>query len=64
MPKMKTKRSVAKRVRLTSNGKIKRWHAYKSHLKTKKNAKRKRNLRKADYVSKSDERRIKRALGL
>ena len=46
MPKMKTSRSAAKRFRLTGTGKLKRSKAYKSHILTKKSAKRKRNLRR------------------
>ncbi len=47
MPKMKTKRAAAKRFKLTATGKLKRMKAYKSHILTKKTAKRKRNLRKS-----------------
>ena len=46
MPKMKTKRAAAKRFKKTGTGKLKRNKAYKSHILTKKSAKRKRNLRK------------------
>lgn len=46
MPKMKTSRSAAKRFKVTGTGKLKRAKAYKSHILTKKTAKRKRNLRK------------------
>jgi large subunit ribosomal protein L35 len=45
MPKMKTHRGAAKRFSLTKSGKVKRAKAYKSHILTKKSAKRKRNLR-------------------
>jgi len=44
MPKMKTNSGAKKRFRLTGSGKIKRKHAYKSHILTKKSTKRKRNL--------------------
>lgn len=44
MPKMKTNPSAKKRFSLTGSGKIKRKHAYKSHILTKKSKKRKRNL--------------------
>ena len=50
MPKMKTNRAAAKRYRITGNGLIKRAKAYKSHILTKKSTKRKRNLRRPDYV--------------
>ena len=59
MPKMKTKKSVAKRFSLTGTGKIKRRHDGKNHILTKKTRKRKRNLKKAAYVSKQYERNIK-----
>ena len=44
MPKMKTKSSAKKRFKLTGTGKIKRKHAFKSHILTKKETKQKRNL--------------------
>ncbi|SHE92990.1 LSU ribosomal protein L35P [Caldanaerobius fijiensis DSM 17918] len=62
MPKMKTNRSAAKRFRFTGSGKIKRAKAYKSHLLTKKDAKRKRNLRKNTIVSGSDFKKVRRLL--
>ena len=52
MPKIKTKRAAAKRFSKTGTGKLKRMKAYKSHILTKKSAKRKRNLRK-DIVTDS-----------
>ena len=51
MPKMKSHRGAAKRLRLTKPGKVKRNKAYKSHILTKKSAKRKRGLRQATYLS-------------
>ncbi len=51
MPKMKTKKAIAKRFRVTGTGKLKRSKAFKQHILTKKSAKRKRNLRKVGYVS-------------
>ena len=59
MPKMKTKKSVAKRFSITGTGKVKRARDGKNHILTKKTRKRKRNLKKAAYVSKSYERNIK-----
>ena len=47
MPKMKTKKSAAKRFKVTGTGKLKRNKAFKSHILTKKSTKRKRNLRQA-----------------
>ena len=59
MPKMKTHRGAAKRFSLTKSGKVKRAKAYKSHILTKKSAKRKRNLRKGGYVSAQEEKNIR-----
>ena len=59
MPKMKTNASAKKRFKFTGSGKIKRKHAYKSHILTKKAKKRKRNLTKATLVHKSDVKSIK-----
>lgn len=64
MPKMKTHRGAAKRFKITGSGKIKRSNAYKSHLLESKTPKRKRGLRKAEIVSRGDERRVKHMLGL
>lgn len=64
MPKQKTNRGAAKRFKLTSTGKVKRGKAFHSHILTKKNRKRKRNLRKGTLVSRSDESRVKRMLAL
>ncbi len=58
MPKMKTHRGAAKRVKKTGTGKLKRMRAYKSHILTKKTQKRKRRLRKPDLVSKGDKKKI------
>ena len=60
MPKMKSKRALRKRVRLTGSGRLRRHRAMKSHILTKKHPKRKRHLRKAALVSHADERRLKR----
>lgn len=62
MPKIKTNRAAAKRFKKTGSGKFKRSKAYKGHLLSKKNMKRKRSLRKAGLVDKADERRIRRLL--
>ena len=59
MPKMKTRRAVAKRFSETATGKIKMTHDGKGHILTKKTRKRKRNLKKAAYVSKQYEKNIK-----
>ena len=62
MPKMKTHRGAAKRLRKTGSGKIRRMRAYKSHILTKKSQKRKRRLRSATLVSKADEKQARRLL--
>lgn len=62
MPKMKTHRGAAKRLKKTASGKIKRGHAYHSHILTKKSPKRKRNLRQSTLISKADEKRMSRLL--
>lgn len=64
MPKVKTKSGAKKRFKLTGTGKIKRKHAYKSHILTKKETKQKRNLRHADLVNKSDAPRVKKMLNI
>lgn len=62
MPKMKTHRGAAKRFSLTKSGKVKRGKAYKSHILTKKSAKRKRNLRKGTYISAAEEKNIRQLI--
>ncbi|MCH6200599.1 50S ribosomal protein L35 [Aquiflexum sp. LQ15W] len=62
MPKVKTKSGAKKRFSLTGTGKIRRKHAYKSHILTKKSTKRKRNLTKMGMVHESDEGRVKAML--
>ena len=62
MPKQKSKRALRKRVKLTGSGRLRRYHAYKRHILTKKHPKRKRHLRKAAMASKADEARLKRLL--
>ncbi len=59
MPKVKTKSSAKKRFTLTGTGKIKRKHAFKSHILTKKSTKRKRNLTKTGLVHTADEGRVR-----
>jgi large subunit ribosomal protein L35 len=58
MPKMKTNSGAKKRFKLTGTGKIKRKHAFHSHILTKKSTKRKRNLVKTGLVDESNETRI------
>ena len=64
MPKVKTKSSAKKRFKLTGTGKIKRKHAFKSHILTKKETKQKRNLTKAGLVHKADTPNIKLMLNI
>lgn len=64
MPKMKTNPGAKKRFTLTGSGKIKRKHAFKSHILTKKTKKQKRNLTNSGLVHKSDEREVKKLLGI
>jgi large subunit ribosomal protein L35 len=64
MPKVKTNSGAKKRFKLTGTGKIKRKHAFKSHILTKKTTKQKRNLTHATLVSPSDEKRVKAMLNL
>ena len=61
---MKTNPGAKKRFTLTGSGKIKRKHAYKSHILTKKSTKRKRNLTYFGEVHKADEENIKRLLAM
>jgi len=58
MPKLKTKKAIAKRFKLTKGGKIKRPHAYHGHILSKKSRRRKRGLRKSDLVHHSDLKKI------
>ncbi|MBO4558240.1 MAG: 50S ribosomal protein L35 [Bacteroidales bacterium] len=62
MPKMKTNSGSKKRFTLTGSGKIKRRHAYHSHILTKKTKKQKRNLDHFAIVDKVDNKRIKELL--
>lgn len=54
MPKMKTKKSAAKRFRVRPGGTVKRGYSFKSHILTKKTTKNKRQLRGTENVSKAD----------
>jgi len=62
MPKIKTHRGLAKRVKVTATGKIKRGKAYHSHLLSSKTQKQKKRLSKADTVHHSDAKRMKALL--
>ncbi|GAB3223675.1 50S ribosomal protein L35 [Hymenobacter seoulensis] len=64
MPKMKTKSGAKKRFTLTGTGKVKRKHAFKSHILTKKTTKQKRNLTHSGLVSSADMNRVKDMLAI
>lgn len=64
MPKIKVNSGAKKRFSLTGTGKIKRKHAYKRHILTKKTKKQKRALTHYGYVFKGDEKNVKILLGL
>ena len=63
MPKIKTNSGAKKRFALTGSGKIKRKHAYKSHILTKKTKKQKRNLTHFSIVDESNVKAGKELLG-
>ena len=64
MPKLKTQKGIAKRIRVTGTGKLMRASAFKSHLLEHKSAKRKRRFENEQPVSKSDRKTVRRALGI
>ena len=64
MPKIKTRKGIAKRIRVTSTGKLVRSSSWKSHLLEHKSAKRKRGYHSAPLVDKADLKQVRRALGL
>ena len=64
MPKMKTNSGAKKRFSLTGSGKIKRKHAYKSHILTHKTKKQKRRLTNSGLVDKADVKAVKKLLAL
>ena len=60
MPKMKTDKGAAKRIKVTGTGKLRRRRAFLNHLLEKKSPKRKRHLRKPQMISEADQPRLKR----
>ncbi|MGH8753570.1 MAG: 50S ribosomal protein L35 [Burkholderiales bacterium] len=62
MPKMKTKRSAAKRFKVRGSGSIKRSHAFKRHILTKRTTKNKRQLRGTTGVNSSDQASVRAML--
>lgn len=64
MPKMKTHSGAKKRFKLTAKGKVKRKSANRNHINAKMKPERRRRLGKAAYVGVTEEKRIKRLLGV
>ncbi len=64
MPKMKTDRGAAKRIRVTGTGRLRRRKANRSHLLEKKSSTRTRRLGRETEISKADDRHVRRMLGL
>ena len=62
MPKMKTNRAAAKRFKKTGSGKLKRNHAFKSHILTKKTKKKKRGLRKSALITANHNKQMKKLI--
>jgi large subunit ribosomal protein L35 len=62
VPKLKTNRGAAKRFKKTATGKVRRRKAYASHLLTKKNTKRKRNLKASIFVDKTNSKAIRKLI--
>jgi large subunit ribosomal protein L35 len=62
MPKLKTHRGAAKRIKKTASGKLKRFRAYHSHILGKKSTKRKRRLRSSTLVSAPEAKVVRRML--
>ncbi len=64
MPKIKTRKGIAKRIRVTATGKLMRAHAWKSHMFEHKKQKNKRAYRQLQSVHKTDRKQVRRALGI
>ena len=64
MPKIKTRRAAAKRFKLTGRGRIKRNKANHSHMLIRRSKSAKRKMRKAALVDSTEEKRVRRMLGL
>ena len=63
MPKMKSHKGARKRFKITGKGEVKRYRAFKSHILTKKSAKRKRRLRRSAMITvRGEAKRLKRLL--
>jgi len=64
VPKLKTRKGISKRIRVTRNGKLIRRHAWKSHLLEHKSAKRKRAFRSPQLLDPADAKQVRRSLGI
>ncbi|MFZ0215778.1 MAG: 50S ribosomal protein L35 [Candidatus Dormiibacterota bacterium] len=64
MPKLKTRKGMVKRIRVTRNGKLVRVGAWKNHILTKKSAKRKRLMNSPTLVHPADRGEVRRSLGI
>jgi large subunit ribosomal protein L20 len=63
MPKMKTDKGAAKRIKVTGSGRLRRRHAFLNHILEKKSPARKRRLGSETNISRADLRQVKRLLG-
>ena len=64
MPKMKTDRGAAKRIKVTGTGRLRRRKAFRSHLLEHKSSERKRRLGRETEIAKADQRATRRMLGI
>ena len=64
MPKMKTDKGAAKRIKVTGTGRLRRGKAFRSHLLEKKTSVRTRRLGRETEIAKADERAVRRMLGI
>ena len=64
MPKIKTRKGIAKRIRVSGSGKLMRAASWKSHLLEHKSQKRKRSYENEQPVHKTDRKAVRRALGI
>ena len=64
MPKLKTHKGTAKRIKITGSGKITRGRAYGNHILAKKSKARKRNMKTAAFISGKIKKNVKTALGV
>jgi len=64
MPKMKTDKGAAKRIKVTGSGRLRRRKAFRSHILEKKSSVRTRRLARETEIHRADERQVRRMLGL